>query len=66
MRLGVAQVERIDDQANVGGILAGDAQVRDLDQLERCFMHRRFEFFIALPVAVRLLYDDAALQQQPF
>src|SRR5688572_6491455 len=62
--LRVAQVERVHDHADVGGVLAGHAHVRDLDHLERRFVHRRLELAVALPVAVRLLHHDAALQQQ--
>ena len=40
------------------------AHVRDLDQLERRLVHRRLERLVAVPVAVRLLDDDAALEQQ--
>ena len=39
MRFGVAQVERIDDHADVGGVLSGLTDVRDLDQLEARLMH---------------------------
>src|SRR5712691_10221440 len=41
------------------------AQVRDLDHLERGGVHRRLELLVALPVAVRLLDHDRALEQQP-
>jgi hypothetical protein len=64
MRLGVAEVEGIDDHADVGGVLAGLAQMGNLDQLERGFVHRRLEFLVARPVAVGFLDHDAALQQQ--
>src|SRR6516164_5360813 len=37
----------------------------NLDQLERRLMHAGFERLVALPVTVRLLDDNAALQQQP-
>jgi hypothetical protein len=63
--LRVAQVERVHDHADVGGVLAGHAHVRDLDHLERRLVHRPLELAVALPVAVRLLDDDAALEQQP-
>ena len=43
VRLGVAQVERVDHQADVGRVLARLAHVRDFDQLERRLMHRRLE-----------------------
>ena len=65
VRLGVAEVERVDDHPDVGGVLARLAHVRNLDQLERRLVHRRLERLVALPVAVGLLDDDAALEQQP-
>ena len=40
------------------------AQVRDLDQFERRAVHADLEFLVALPVAVGLLDDNRALQQQ--
>ncbi len=64
VRLGVAEVERVDDHADVGGVLARLPDVRDLDQLERRLVHRRLERLVAVPVAIRLLDDDAALEQQ--
>ena len=39
--------------------------MRDFDQLERRFVHRRLEGLVPIPVAVGFLDDDAALQQQP-
>jgi hypothetical protein len=66
VRLGVAQVERIDDHADVGRVLARLAHVRDLDQLEVGLVHRRLEALVAIPVAIGLLDDDAALEQQAF
>src|SRR4029453_1632848 len=39
--------------------------MRNLDQLERGLVHRGLEFLVAVPVAVRLLDHDAALEQQP-
>src|SRR5262249_16183307 len=39
--------------------------VRDLDQLERRLVHVFLEVFVAIPVAVRFLHDDAAFEQQP-
>jgi proline-specific peptidase len=62
--LGVAQVQRIDDHADVGRVLAGLAHVGDFDQLEVGLVHRRLEALVAVPVAIRLLDHDAALQQQ--
>jgi hypothetical protein len=37
--LRVAEVERVDDHADVGGVLARLAHVRDLDQLEGRLVH---------------------------
>ena len=64
MRLGVAQVERIDDETDVGRILARLAQVRNLDQLEVGLVHRGLEALVTVPVAIGLLDDDVALEQQ--
>jgi len=64
--LGVAEVERVHDHADVGRILSGLPHVRDLDQLEGGLVHGGLEILVALPVAVGLLDDDAALQQQLF
>ncbi|OGG43857.1 MAG: hypothetical protein A3F84_27510 [Candidatus Handelsmanbacteria bacterium RIFCSPLOWO2_12_FULL_64_10] len=66
MGLGVAEVEGVDHHADVGGVLARLAHVRDLDQLEAGLVHGRLELLVALPVAVGLANDDAALEQQPF
>ncbi|OPZ04622.1 MAG: hypothetical protein BWZ09_01666 [Alphaproteobacteria bacterium ADurb.BinA305] len=64
MRLGVAQVERVDHEPDVGRILAGLAHVGDLDELEVGLVHRRLEALVAVPVAIGLLDHDAALEQQ--
>jgi len=66
VRLGVAKVERVDDKPDVGGVLAGLPHMRDLDELEVGFVHRGLETFVAIPVAVGLLYNDVALEQQSF
>ena len=66
MGLGVAKIQRIDHHADVGGILARLARVRDLDQFKGRFVHLRLEFFIAIPIAVSFLDHDAALHQQAF
>ncbi len=62
--LGVAEVQRVHDQADVGRILARLTHVRDFDQFEIGLVHGRLEFLVALPVAIGLLDDDAALEQQ--
>ncbi len=66
VRLGIAQVERIDDQPDVSGILAGLAHMGNFDEFKARLVHRRLEGLVAFPVTVRLLHHDAALQQQPF
>ncbi|MNT23751.1 hypothetical protein D3C72_1591840 [compost metagenome] len=66
MGLGVAQVQRIDHQADVGRILARLAHVGNFDQLEVRFVHGALETFITVPVAICLLDNDAALEQQAF
>ena len=62
--LGVAQVERVDDHADVGGILAGLAHVRDFDEFERRLVQSALEVLVALEIAVGLLDHDVALEQQ--
>jgi hypothetical protein len=64
VRLRVAEVERVDHHADVGGVLPRLAYVRDLDHLEGCLVHGRLEFLVALPVAVGLLHHDAALEEE--
>ena len=64
MRLGVTQVECIDDHADVRRVLARLAHMGNFDQLEVGLVHTRFEPFVTLPVAIGLLEDDAALEQQ--
>ena len=65
MRLRVAQIERIHDHADVGGILARLTDVRYFDELKARLMHAGLELAIPLPVAVGFLDDDRALQEQP-
>ena len=38
--------------------------MRDLDQFERRLVHGRLERLVAIPVAIRFLHDDAALEKQ--
>ena len=66
MGLGVAQVQGIDDHADISRVLARLAHVRNFDQLEIGFVHGRLEALVAIPVAIGLLDDDAALGEQPF
>src|SRR4029077_18628434 len=62
--LGVTEIERIDDHADVGGIFAGLAHMRDLDELERRFVQPPLKRFVALKIAVGFLDHDLALEQQ--
>ena len=64
MGFGVAQVECVDDHANVGGVFARLSHMGNLDQLERRLVHRCLESLVAFPVAIRLLDHDAAFEQQ--
>ena len=66
MRLGVAQVQRVDHQPDIRRILSRLPHVWDFDQFEAGLVHRGLESLVALPVTVSLLDDDAALEQQPF
>ena len=64
MGFGVAQVQRIDDHADVGRILAGLAHMRDFDQFEIGLVHGGLKAFVAIPVAIRLLDHDTAFGEQ--
>jgi hypothetical protein len=39
--------------------------MRNVDELERRLVHGRLEILVAAPVAIGLLDDEAALEQQP-
>jgi hypothetical protein len=39
--------------------------VRNLDQLKGRFVHRGLVFLVSVPVAIRFLDDDIALEQEP-
>jgi hypothetical protein len=61
--LGVAEVEGVPP----GGCRRNSCRTGargDLDQLEVGLVHGRLEALVALPVAIGLLDDDAALEQQ--
>jgi len=62
--LGVAEVQRVHHQADVGRVLARLAHMRNLDQLEVGLVHGGLEALVAVPVAVGFLDDDATLEQQ--
>src|SRR6266481_2924603 len=62
--LGVTEIERIDDHADVGGVFAGLAHMRDLDELERCFVQPPLKRLVALKIAVGFLDHDLALEKQ--
>src|SRR4030095_3547282 len=64
MTLRVAEVERIDDHADVSRVLAGLADVRDFDQLESCLMQTALDLRVAAKIAIGLLDDDVPLEQQ--
>ena len=66
VRLGVAQVKRIDDHADVGGIFARLAQMRNLDQFKIGLVHGGLEGLVTLPVTIGFFQYDAALQEQAF
>ena len=65
MRFRIAEVERVDDHANVRGVLARHAHMRDFDQFERRLVHGPLEALVAVPIAIRFLDHDAAFEQQP-
>ena len=62
--LRVAQVERIDDHADVGGVLAGLTHVRDLDEFEGRLVQTALEVLVPVEVAVGFFDDDVTLEQQ--
>ena len=61
---GIAEVERVNDHANIRRVLAGLANMGDLDELESSFVHGRLELLVAIPIAIRLLDDNAALEEK--
>ena len=65
MGLRIAEVERVDDHADIGRILARLADMGNFDQFEVGLVHRRLERLVAVPIAIGLLDDDAALGEQP-
>src|SRR5207237_9658763 len=62
--LGVTEIKRIDDHADVGGVFAGLAHMRDLDELERRFVQPPLKRLVALKIAVCFFDYDLALEQQ--
>ena len=64
MALGVTEIERIDDHADVGGVFARLAHMRDLDELERRFVQPALKRLVTVEIAVGFLDDDVALEQQ--
>src|SRR4029077_9871793 len=64
--LGVTEIERIDDHADVGGVFTGLAHMRDLDELERRFVQPSLKRLVTLKIAVGFLDHDLALEQQTF
>ena len=61
---GVAEIKRINDHANICRVLAGLANMRDLNELESGFVHRGLELLVAIPIAIRLLDDNATLYEK--
>ena len=66
MALGVAEVQGIDDHADVRRVFAGLADVGDLDQFEGGLVEALLEFVVSFEVAVGLLDYDVALEQKAF
>ena len=62
--LRVAQVERVDDHADVGAVLAAHLALRDVDQLDAVAVEVAHDVAVVAPVAVGALVDDAALLEQ--
>jgi hypothetical protein len=63
---GVAQIECVDDHADVGGILSGLADMGNFDEFKGRFVQAAFEVFVAVEIAVGFFYHDMALQEQAF
>ena len=66
VRLAPGKVHRVDDQPDVGRILARLGALGDLDQLDRRLVERGRVVRISAPVCVRLLDDQLPLLDQPF
>ena len=66
MLLRVAQVQGVDDHADVGAVLAAHLALRDVDQLDPLGVEFADRVVVMAPVAIGPLVDDAALFQQPF
>src|SRR3990172_1879657 len=66
MQLRVAEIERINHHADVRRILSGLAHVWNVYEFKGGFVHRLLVLLVTFPVAISLLYDDAALEQQVF
>ena len=66
MRFRVAEVKCIDDHPNVCRVLARLAHMRNVDELKCRLMHGGLEVLVTLPVAISLLYDNAAFNEQAF
>ncbi len=64
--LGVAQVDGIDDHADVGAVLAAHLGLRDVDHSTPWPWNSRTGVFVVPPVAVGPLVDDAAFFQEAF
>ena len=62
--LRVAEVEGVDDHADVGAVLAAQLALRDVDQLDACAVEVGHVLAVAAPVAVGALVDDAPLLEQ--
>ena len=63
--LRVAQVERVDDHADVGAVLAAHLALRDVDQFDALGVELAHRVAVVAPVAVGPLEDDPAFFQQP-
>ena len=64
MFFGVAKIQCVNHHSNVGRVLAALAHVGYFDELEGRFVHRGFEGFVTVPVAIGFLGHNAALYEQ--
>src|SRR5439155_5342972 len=66
MTLGVTEVERIHDHADVRGVFTRLPDVGYLDKFEGGFVQVAFEILVAIKVTVGLLDDNVSLEQEAF
>ena len=66
MVFGITEIQRVDDDANMGRYFSRLPRVEDLNQFECYIVHDRLEFFVSVSVEVGFLDDDIFFQQESF